>query len=165
LLGTVNIFFDIDYTILSFDRALRRGTQATFARLTEDGHQVYVWSGEGVRWNVVRDHGLEPYVSGVFAKPLFDFAAGLQRLGVSPTPDFVIDDYPEIVRYFGGYFIPEFYSSRDDDDELESVYQVIADLVTHGNVTHQRWRPQSAEVGELISGVNDDDLTGRDGAD
>jgi hypothetical protein len=143
--STVNIFFDIDYTILSYDQALRRGTQAIFARLVEDGHQVYVWSGEGVRWSVVRQHDLEPYVSGVFAKPLSDFAAGLTRLQVSPTPDFVIDDYPEIVGYFGGYFVPEFYSSRDDDDELESVYQVIVDLVTNGHATHHRWRPRSAD--------------------
>ena len=145
----MNIFFDIDYTILSYDQALRRGTQATFARLVEDGHQVYVWSGEGIRWSVVRQHNLEPYVSGVFAKPLRDFSAGLSRMQISPTPDFVIDDYPEIVGYFGGYFVPEFYSSRDDDDELESVYQVIVDLVANGHATHHRWRPRSAAMAEL----------------
>lgn len=149
--STVNIFFDIDYTIQSYDQALRRGTLATFARLVDDGHQVYVWSGEGVRWGVVRHHNLEPYVSGVFAKPLRDFAAGLGRLQVSPTPDFVIDDYPEIVGYFGGYFIPEFYSSRDDDDELETVYQVIVDVVTNGHATHHRWRPRSPAIADLTS--------------
>jgi hypothetical protein len=148
----VNIFFDIDYTILSYDHALRSGTEATFARLVEDGHRVYVWSGEGVRWGVVRQHNLDPYVSGVFAKPLSDFAAGLGRLQISPTPDFVIDDYPEIVGYFGGYFVPEFYSSRDDDEEMQSVYQVIGDLVTNGHATHHRWRPRSAECAVLIAG-------------
>jgi hypothetical protein len=137
----VNVFFDVDYTILSYDQALRRGTLSTFARLAEDRHRIYVWSGEGPRWNVVRHHGLDPYVSGVFGKPLSDFAAGLRRLQVSPTPDFVVDDYPEIVGYFGGYFIPEFYSSFDDDDELESVYGVISDFASRGHAVHHRWRP------------------------
>jgi hypothetical protein len=140
----VNIFFDCDYTILSFDQALRRQTHDIFGRLVEDGHQVYLWSGEGPRWAVVRQHSLEPYLSGVFSKPLHDFEAGLKRLQVSPVPDFVIDDYPGIVRYFGGYHIPEFYSSRhDDDDELESVYQVITEVEATGRANHPRWSPRT----------------------
>jgi phosphoglycolate phosphatase-like HAD superfamily hydrolase len=142
----VNIFFDVDYTILSSDQALRPGTRETFARLIADGHQVYIWSGEGPRWPVVRHHQLDDYVSGVFGKPLSDFGAGLQRLEVSPTPDFVVDDYPAIVRYFGGYFIPEFYFSDDDDDELESVYQVISEFASLGRADHHRWRPRLLEA-------------------
>jgi hypothetical protein len=138
----VHIFFDCDYTILSFDQALRSRTKEVFSRLVEDGHQVYLWSGEGARWSVVRRHELEPYLSGVFGKPLHDFDAGLKRLQVTQVPDFVIDDYPGIVRHFGGYHIPEFYSSRsDDDEELESVYEVVTEVAATGRTDHPRWWP------------------------
>jgi hypothetical protein len=141
----LNIFFDCDYTILSYDQLLRRGTHDVFGRLVEDGHRVFLWSGEGARWSVVRRHGLEPYLSGVFGKPLQDFEAGLRRLEVSPVPDFVIDDYPGIVQYFGGYYIPEFYFARDDDDdELESVYQVVTEFAATGRASHKRWSPRTA---------------------
>ncbi|GEM_PF-206028 len=146
----MHIFFDVDYTILSFDQILRRGTVEVFARLVDEGHQVYVWSGEGVRWGVVRGFGLEPYVSGVFAKPLGDFANGLRRFRVSPVPEFVVDDYPEIVSYFGGFHIQEFFHSRDNDDELETVYEVIRDLANGGHVDHPRWRPRSPECVALL---------------
>jgi len=141
----MNIYFDVDYTILSFDQALRRGTLDVFARLVAAGHQVHVWSGEGARWGVVRQHGLEPYVSGVFAKPLQEFASGLHRFRVSPPPEFVIDDYPEIVSYFGGYHIREFFHSRDDDDELQTVCEIVAELESQGHSSHPRWRPPSPE--------------------
>jgi hypothetical protein len=142
----VNIFFDVDYTILSVDQALRRGTRQVFGQLVDDGHKLYLWSGEGERWGVVRQHQLEDYLSGVFSKPLHDFDAGLQRLGVSPVPDFVIDDYPGIVRHFGGYQIPEFYHSRNDDDELQTVYEVITEFESSGAATHMRWRSSERAV-------------------
>lgn len=138
----MNIFFDCDYTILSSDQTLRRGTHDVFGRLVEDGHQVFLWSGEGARWPVVRKHALEPYLSGVYAKPLQDFDAGLQRLAVATRPDFVIDDYPGIVRHFGGYYIPEFYFGRNDDDELEVVYQVVTEFSATGQASHPRWWPR-----------------------
>jgi len=142
-LGALNIFFDCDYTILSFDEGLRRGTHDVFARLGQDGHRLFLWSGLGARWDVVRRHGLGPSLSGVFAKPLQDFDTDLRRLGVVPKPDFVIDDYPAIVRHFGGYHIPEFYyRGRDDDDELEIVYQVVAEFDATGCSSHPRWSPR-----------------------
>jgi len=141
----VNIFFDCDYTILSFDQKLRRGTHEVFGRLVEDGHRLFLWSGEGARWAVVRAHDLGSYLSGVFAKPLQDFEAGMRRLQVTTMPDFVIDDYPGIVRYFGGYHIPEFYFAReDDDDELETVYQVISEVAATGKASHPRWSARTA---------------------
>ena len=144
----MNIFFDVDFTILSMDDRLRRGTHDVFGQLVEDGHKVYVWSGKGARWGVVRQHQLEPFLSGVFAKPLEDFDAALLWLRVSPTPDFVVDDYAEIVHHFGGYHIPEFYHSRDDDDELEAVYQVVTELTARGLAAHPRWRPRPKPLDE-----------------
>src|ERR1700704_724499 len=77
----MHIFFDVDYTILGRDYTLRPGTHDVFTRLREDGHQVYVWSGEGERWGVVRKHGLEELVDGVYGKPLHDYEARLGEFG------------------------------------------------------------------------------------
>ena len=104
----MHIFFDVDYTILGRDYTLRPGTHDVFTRLREDGHQVYVWSGEGERWGVVRKHGLEELVDGVYGKPLHDYEARLGEFGVPVVPDFVIDDYPGIVRAFGGVCITDY---------------------------------------------------------
>ena len=104
----MHIFFDVDYTILGRDSTLRPGTHEIFTRLRDDGHQVYVWSGEGERWGVVRNHGLEDLVSGVYGKPLHDYEERLGEFGVPVVPDFVIDDYPGIVRAFGGVCITDY---------------------------------------------------------
>jgi len=125
----MHIFFDVDYTILGGDLSLRPGTREVFARLRDDGHLVYVWSGEGERWEVVRQHGLEELVSGVFAKPLHDYENRLVEFGIPVVPDFVIDDYPDIVRAFGGVRIPYYYGRNYArgrvDDELDAVYEII----------------------------------------
>lgn len=147
----MRIFFDVDYTILSSDYKLRTGTRETFERLIGDGHEVHVWSGEGKRWGVVRDHELGDLVTSVNAKPLRDYVRGLDRLEVSHVPDFVIDDYPEIVQVFGGFYAREFYSSIHDDDEMDHIYEVITEFVTHGTSDHPRWRPRSAETDRLLS--------------
>lgn len=142
----MNVFFDCDYTILSMDRQLRRGTHDVWARLVADGHLVYLWSGEGERWAVVREHGLEPYLAGVFSKPLSDFDDGLRRLQIPVVPDFVVDDYPGVVRHFGGYFIPEFRWGSVNDDELDSVYEVITEVAATGRSDHRLWRPKAVPV-------------------
>ena len=65
----MKIFFDVDYTILGLDDSLRPGTTETFQKLIDDGHEIYIWSGMGERWEVIEKHGLGPYVSGVYEKP------------------------------------------------------------------------------------------------
>ena len=98
----MNIFFDVDYTILGMDDSLRPGTKEIFQRLIDDGHLVYIWSGLGPRWEVVRKHKLEKFASGVYEKPTERFMERLVELEVPLVPDFVIDDYPEVVAAFGG---------------------------------------------------------------
>lgn len=130
------VFFDIDYTIQSFDGSLRRGTAKTFAKLRQDGHKIHLWSGEGVRWNVVHRHGLDHLVTDVHAKPLGNYPAAALKV----HPDFVIDDLPEIARHYGGYLVPEFYNASDDDDEMQAIYEVICDWVTIGASSNPRWQ-------------------------
>jgi hypothetical protein len=122
----VNIFFDIDYTILGQDGSLRPGTREVFEQLVGLGHHIYVWSGVGVRWEEVRGAGLEPYVKGVYQKPLSDFNEGLVRFGVPVVPDFVIDDYPRIVEHFGGFCIREYVGRHAPNDEMYAVPDHIA---------------------------------------
>ncbi|MGE0881798.1 MAG: hypothetical protein AB7L13_23270 [Acidimicrobiia bacterium] len=126
-MGTpLNIFFDIDYTLQGMDGSLRPGTWDTFTRLKEDGHTLYIWSGEGVRWREVRIHGLDVFVDDVFGKPLSDHHAKLESLKVPVVPDFVIDDHPGPVVAFGGVCVTAYFGKwQHDDTEMERVYKAV----------------------------------------
>jgi hypothetical protein len=118
----MNVFFDMDYTILGgIDGSLRPGTLEVFEELAGLGHDLYIWSGVGVRWGEVRRFGLEPFVKGVYCKPLSEFDEGLDRFGIPVVPDFVIDDYPGIVRHFGGYCIKEYICRVTNDEEMYTI--------------------------------------------
>jgi hypothetical protein len=134
----MNIFFDVDNTIIGDDSSLRRHADLVFARLVAEGHRVYVWSGVGLRWSVVQAHGLAPYVTNCFEKPTARHRAQLDALGVTPVPDFVIDDHPEIVTVFGGVAVKPYYRAAYGDDELQTVYEVIVD-VAQGSRAHPRY--------------------------
>ena len=124
----MNIFFDVDDTILSFDGALRPNTHVVFERLIADGHTVYVWSGVGIRKTFVDREGLGHLVSGIYQKPLSDFSAGLERFGIPVFPDFVIDDYPEIVAHFGGLCIRPYQRGSQPDNELLAIPALVEAL-------------------------------------
>src|SRR5258708_3496479 len=68
----MNIFFDVDETILGYDGSLRPLVKQVFQSLVEDGHRVFVWSGvrtgDMVRTEVVLRHGLDPYVTDCYHK-------------------------------------------------------------------------------------------------
>ena len=114
----MNIFFDVDQTILGMDNSLRPGVRETMDALTEMGHRVYVWSGMGIRRETVRRHGLEYQVSGLYQKPLYDHQERLEELGVPFAPDFVVDDDPQVVSAFGGLWVPPYYKQGDDDGAM-----------------------------------------------
>lgn len=137
----MNIFFDVDYTIMGADGSLRHNTAETFQRLVADGHTVFVWSGVGVRTAEVRRFGLAEYVTKVFRKPLEDYVAALPGLGVLSHPDFVIDDHPEIVRVFGGFICRPYYFRNRKDTEMDEIYQTICDVVKVGGSEHRAYRP------------------------
>ena len=133
----MNIFFDVDYTIMGADGSLRPDTEDTFQKLTSDGHLVYVWSGVGIRKAEVRRFGLEGYVSEVFQKPIEDFEQGLTTWGVTTRPDFVIDDHPEIVRNFSGFICSPYYWRNANDTEMRQIYRVIIEVVATGASEHE----------------------------
>ena len=105
----MNIFFDVDYTLMGADGSLRHRAEEVFQQLLDDGHKIYIWSGAGNRTQDIRRLGLEDYVSKVFLKPLEDFESGMKTFGVDVRPEFIIDDHPEIVKNFGGFLCRPYY--------------------------------------------------------
>jgi hypothetical protein len=124
----MNIFFDVDETILGYDGSLRPLVKQIFQLLVDEGHRIYVWSGvrtgNTVRTEVVEAHGLDSYVTDCFQKPRFDYREQWRRTGIEIQPDFCVDDYPEIVEAFGGILVKPYSRERPDSD-LERVYAAI----------------------------------------
>lgn len=128
----MNIFFDVDQTILGMDNSLRPGTVTVMSKLIRAGHKLYIWSGAGVRTAVVRHHDLESLICGIYQKPLYDYHQRLKEFGIPITPDLVIDDDPAIVRAFGGVCIPAFYSWDKQDTGMDHVWRIISEFVDCG---------------------------------
>ena len=71
----MNIYFDIDYTLIAYTGELRPLARQTLERLNEDGHTLYIWSGVGVRTEEVKRLGLgADLVVDVLEKPIEKFA-------------------------------------------------------------------------------------------
>jgi len=122
----MNVFFDVDYTILGWDNSLRPHTRAVFEQLIADGHVIYVWSGMGDRTADLEHHDLIELVTGVFSKPISKFEEGLETYKIPVVPDFVIDDYPEIVEHFGGMQISPYWNKTYANDHLLEVPALVA---------------------------------------
>ena len=142
----MKIFFDVDYTILGLDDSLRPGTMETLQKIKDDGHEIYVWSGMGERWEVVKKHNLEPLISGVYEKPTHHFHERLEELGVPFEPDFVIDDYPEIVAAFSGVWVPPYFFKRSVDQEMDRIYQIITDVVATGSSEDRQYKAKGSTI-------------------
>lgn len=121
----VNIYFDIDYTLIAYTGELRPLARQTLERLNEDGHTLYIWSGVGVRTEEVKRLGLFDLVVDVLEKPTEKFEERLSELGVTVRPDAVVDDHPEIVQHFGGVKVRPYFWPSESDRELERVYEEL----------------------------------------
>ncbi len=138
----MKIFFDVDYTILGLDNSLRPRTKETFQRLLDDGHLIYIWSGMGERWEVIEGHDLSQYVSGVYEKPRDNFDKKFELLNIPEIPDFVIDDYPEIVAHYGGLWVQPYFFQRNKDDAMDTIYEVITEVVETKTSTNKHYKPK-----------------------
>ncbi|MBI2872137.1 MAG: HAD hydrolase family protein [Chloroflexi bacterium] len=128
----MNIFFDMDHTLLALDESLRPGTKETFQQIKDDGHDIYVWSGVGIRWPEVRHHKLESFVTDCFQKPTEQYVEKAKKQGLPVWPDLVIDDYPEVCQAFGGIWIRPFYFYNAQDEEMAHMYRVIKEYALTG---------------------------------
>ncbi len=121
----MNVFFDVDYTLVSDDSSLRPHVRDVFQKLKDDGHNIYIWSGVGLRWEVIKRHDLRQFIETCYIKPLSDYKNSLVELGVEVVPDFCIDDHPGIVVAFGGVVIKPYYSKNPADEEMLRVYKAV----------------------------------------
>ena len=128
----MNIFFDMDYTLLGLDNSLRPNTREVMQRLKDDVHTLYVWSGVGIRWPEVKQHNLEPFITDCFMKPLKNFVEELERANLPVKPDLVIDDYPEVPTALGGIWVRPYFFNTVADNEMERVYTIIQDYARDG---------------------------------
>ena len=136
----MKIFFDVDYTILGLDDTLRPNTRETFQKLLDDQHEIHIWSGMGERWEVIEKHELGGFISGVYEKPTDNFHEKLEELKVPCEPEFVIDDYPEIVAAFGGVWVPPYFFAKNTDQEMDRIYRIVCDFVEHGTSEDRQFR-------------------------
>ena len=102
---SLNVFFDVDNTLIMWNGRLRNHTREVFERLRETGHTIYIWSGVGIRRWDMRRHDLDEFVEDYFIKPLDNHHERLPALGVPFAPDFVIDDHKTVVEFVEDYFI------------------------------------------------------------
>ena len=137
----MNIYFDVDYTLIAMDGSLRPGTTEVFESLLEDGHFIYIWSGVGMRTDDIERLGLSGFVSGIFVKPITEYEVGLERFSVSPRPDFVIDDHREIVEAFGGVHMEPYYFRSAEDGQMPELYDAIKDFSSTGSADHRGFKP------------------------
>ncbi len=122
----LNVFFDVDNTLIMWNGRLRQHTREVFQALKDHGHTIYVWSGVGIRrWDMKR-HELDEFVTDYFIKPLDRHHEKLEALGVPMVPDFVIDDHLSVVTAFGGYHIKD--EADPDDRELLEVLDRIHEM-------------------------------------
>lgn len=136
----MNIFFDVDQTILGMDNSLRHGVKESMTALTGAGHCIYVWSGMGIRRETVRRHGLEEFVSGLCQKPLYDYHERLEELSVPVMPDFVVDDDPQIVSAFGGLWVAPYYKQGDDDGAMSRLLSAVNEFAETGRSSEAHFR-------------------------
>lgn len=131
----MKIFFDVDYTLIADDGTLRPFVKEVFQKIVDDGHEIYIWSGVGLRWAVVKQHELGGYIRTCFVKPLSEYRDSLQGLGVNIVPDFCVDDHPAVVHALGGTAIRPYYSANPDDREMLRVYDEIAKMAASRGAT------------------------------
>jgi len=115
------VFFDVDDTLLCWDKRLRSHAREVVAETHAMGFDVYIWSGVGLRWEVVDVHGLRPFVIDCFQKPLGRYLERLPELGIPFVPDHVVDDDDEIVQAFGGTLVGAPLSPAVADEALLTV--------------------------------------------
>ena len=95
---------------------------------------------------MVEKHQLTPLVSGVYEKPTHHFHERLEELKVPFEPDFVIDDYPEVVAAFGGVWVPPYFFKRNFDQEMDRIYQIVCDFIATGTSEDRQYRVKGSIV-------------------
>ena len=129
----MNIFVDVDYTLVSANGSLRPHAREFFAQLNSAGHRTYVWSGMGIRDQEIGQYGLGKWISGYFVKPLENFESELRRAKLPVQPDLVVDDHQEIVHALGGVAVRPYFVVDEQDRELSRAAAALLEYAEHGD--------------------------------
>jgi hypothetical protein len=135
----LRLFFDLDNTLIGDRGQLRPLVRESFEGLTADGHQIYIWSGVGVRWREVREHALERFVLDCFRKPL-DLVEGAMDGLPSCEPSLVVDDLVPIVEEYGGVVVRPYYWENASDREMERVCRIVREVAATGRSGDSAYR-------------------------
>ena len=139
----MNIFFDVDYTLIGgMDGAPRPLVREVLERLKGDGHDIYIWSGVGLRWKEVNQLGITHVVSDCFVKPMSNYYQAMKAMSLPVEPEIVVDDFPVVASAFGGVSIPAYNFENLDDRVMERVYEVISEYSSTGHSTDPIFRPK-----------------------
>jgi hypothetical protein len=113
----MNIFFDVQGTLLTEDGDPRPHAREVFLELTEMGHEVCLWStaGEGYAAHAARVLGVEDVVRGHFGK---------RSVPEHIQVDYAVDDSPSWVERHGGYLVRA-YEGDPWDRELLRVVEAV----------------------------------------
>src|SRR4051794_7617829 len=114
-MGPLNIFFDIDLTLVTAFLELRPYTREVLAALRSDGHTLYMWSAGGKQYAeyIVERHELGDLIKACFGK----------RDDLPVPIHFSVDDLREFVEPYGGYVVRPFVGFSAHDTELLEVYR------------------------------------------
>jgi hypothetical protein len=109
----LNVFFDVQGTLLTMEEAPRPRAREAFLLLKEGGHDLLPWSsgGAGYAAGAAELLGVADLVSGYFDKR--------QEPGV--PVDFAVDDDASVVEAHGGYRIKPFDGNPSDEELLRAV--------------------------------------------
>ena len=130
----------MDYTLLGLDGTLRPNSREIMQRLKDEGHMIYIWSGNGIRWPEVRKFKLEDLITDCFAKPIDELEKAIENDLLPVMPDFVIDDYQEVPAAIRGVWVSPYTHNDGKDNEMENVYRIITEYLTFGYSADRRFQ-------------------------
>jgi hypothetical protein len=112
----LNVFFDVQGTLLSMEEVLRPRAREAFLILKDSGHEVYLWSsgGAGYAAGAADLLGVSDLVSGYFDK----------RREPDVSVDFAVDDDASVVEAHGGHRIKPFDGDPLDEELLRAAEAV-----------------------------------------
>ena len=114
----MNVFFDVQGTLLTMEEVPRPRAREAFLTLTASGHDLYLWSSGGAGYAATAADllGVADLVSGCFGK----------RTEPGVPVDFAVDDDASVVEAHGGYRIAPFDGDPHDEELLRAAEAVYA---------------------------------------
>ena len=149
MISSLNIFIDVDYTLIAANGSLRPNARELFLRLQDAGHQPWVWSGMGIRKDDMVRHGMDGCVAGYQVKPLDDYIKTLRRLDPDAWPDLIVDDHSEIVEAFGGITVRPYFFTDADDRELRRAADALLQYAETGECEDPAFRAPPDQLSRL----------------